>query len=179
MRGLLLMALTSAMVLAIRKPLPLKQVLAQEEVIVLVAITARSTDPPQVKFQVRSKLKGEPPVQEMILDMTGDAEAIKLKQPPELLPRLTVDREGIAFLSQDGEATSCFAFVEGTWFSAKGQKKAGTWTWKLAHAEPYLRRTFAGTTAELKSIVEGKTPPPEWNEKQAPGYGPLPEKAKP
>jgi hypothetical protein len=179
MRALLLLFITASLVVAVRKPLPLKQVLAQEEVMALVAVSARSTDPPQVTFQVRGKLKGEPPVQELTLDMTGDAEAIRGKQTPELLKRLTLAREGIVFLSQDGEATSCFVFIEGTWFRASGQKKANTWTWKLAHAEPYLRRTFAGTTAQLKSIIEGKTPPPEWNEKQAPGYGPLPEKPAP
>ena len=46
----------------------------------------------------------------------------------------------------------------------------------FTHVEPYLRRTFKGTTAEMKQVVvdalSGKAEPPDPNLKEKPGIGP-------
>ena len=52
--------------------------------------------------------------------------------------------------------------------------------WAFLHCEPYLRRTFKGTTAEMAAAVEGwltkKTALPGVSAKEKPGYGPPVEK---
>ena len=46
----------------------------------------------------------------------------------------------------------------------------------FTHLEPYLRRTYKGTTAEMKQVVvdalAGKAEPPDPNQKEKPGIGP-------
>ena len=160
---------------AIKKPLPLKEVIAQEEVIVLATVDAADPDKPSVVFKVAEHLKGKPPAERLAVNMTGDSEAAKLKQVPELMARLTVGRKAVLFLSKHEATWTCFAFCEGTWLQLQGTADGDAVRWSLLHAEPYLRRTFAGTTAALVEVVHGKTPAPAWGEKEPPGYGPKPE----
>src|SRR5207248_4344610 len=71
-----------------------------------------------------------------------------------------------------------FAFTNGTWFQMIAPKKLDTDKAVLAftHGEPFLRRTFKGTTEEMRKLVldglagKGKLPPV--NQKEAPGFGP-------
>ena len=82
--------------------------------------------------------------------------------------------------SKRGGKYVAFAFTNGTWFQMEGriEKQEGKETvrWSFLHCEPYLRRTFKGTTEELKQIViDGvakKKAPPAPNEKEPPGFGP-------
>ncbi len=160
---------------AINGPLPLKGVIAQEQVIVLATVDAADPDKPSVVFKVAENLKGKPPAERLPVNMTGDSEAAKSKQVPELMARLTAGRKAVLFVSKHEAVWTCFAFCEGTWLQLQGTADGDAVRWSLLHAEPYLRRTFAGTTAALVEVVRGKTPAPAWNEKQPPGYGPKPE----
>ena len=160
---------------AIKKPLPLKDVIAQEEVIALATIDAADPAKPSVVFKVAENLKGKPPAERLAVNMTGDSEAAKLKQVPELMARLTAGRAAVLFLSKQEARWTCFGFCEGTWFQLQGTTDGAAVRWSLLHAEPYLRRTFAGTTAGLVEVVGGKTPAPAWSEKEPPGYGPKPD----
>src|SRR5262249_49322641 len=64
----------------------------------------------------------------------------------------------------------------GTWMQLTGVKDGDTVRWSFTHLEPYLRRTYKGTTAEMKQTVQdalaGKKEPPAPDEKEMPGFGP-------
>lgn len=175
-----LLFLTPALALgAIKKPLPLKDVIAQEEVIVLATVATADPDKPSLVLKVTDHLKGKSPADRIAANMTGDSEAVKLKQVPELMARVTVGRTVVLFLSKQEETTTAFGFCEGTWFQLQGKQDGEAVRWALLHAEPYLRRTFAGTTAGLVEVVAGKSAAPAWNEKEPPGYGPKPDPVEP
>src|SRR5205085_2105152 len=48
----------------------------------------------------------------------------------------------------------------------------GEWRWSFDHLEPYLQRTYKGTTADLLDIVSGKKKAPKPDAKGKPGIGP-------
>jgi len=171
----LILATPAAALGAIKKPLPLKEVIAQEEVIVLATVEAADPHKPSLVLKVTEHLKGKPPAERIAVNMTGDSEATKLKQVPELMARLTAGRSVVVFVSMQEANYTAFGFCEGTWFQLQGTRDGEAIRWALLHAEPYLRRTFAGTTAGLVEVVSGKTPAPAWSEKEPPGYGPKPE----
>ena len=74
------------------------------------------------------------------------------------------------------------AFTNGTWFQVLGQTDGDQTRWAFTHCEIYLRRTFKGTTDELKQTVadvlagKAKAPPP--NPKEPPGLGPTLDESK-
>ena len=61
-----------------------------------------------------------------------------------------------------------------------GQKVGGEVRWRWAHLEPYLRRTYKGTTAEMAQAIRdglsGKKKPPPPDAREKPGLGPEPKK---
>ncbi|HWG43059.1 MAG TPA: PQQ-binding-like beta-propeller repeat protein, partial [Gemmataceae bacterium] len=69
-----------------------------------------------------------------------------------------------------------FAYTNGTWFQMVGVEADGMVRWSFTHGEPYLRKTFKGSTADLKQIVvdslADKKKPPEPDTKEKPGFGP-------
>src|SRR5262249_34502088 len=114
--------------------------------------------------------------------LTGDDDAKKADDTKIMLDRLEPGRKLIVFASKKGKRYNAMAFLEGTWFSLQGtiDDDGKTVRWAFLHCEPYLRRTYAGTTAELKEVMEGglekKAAPPGVNEKEKPVYGPPVEK---
>src|SRR5205807_9188853 len=84
----------------------------------------------------------------------------------------------VVFANQLGMLYFVFVYTNGTWFQVKGEtvSDAEPVRWSFTHCEPYLRRTFKGTTAELKQVVvdglAGKKAPPEPDTKEPPGLGP-------
>ena len=174
---LILLGVSSSAFAAIKKPLPLKDVLEQEQVIVVAEVEKTAPDKPSATFKIIENLKAKSPVETLAVNMTGDSEAQKLKQAPMMFDRQTPGRKLVLFISKNEESYSCFAFTEGTWLQLQGTKDGEQIRWAFLHGEPYLRRTFAGTTAELmetvKECLAGKRLPPAWNEKEPPGYGPI------
>src|SRR5207245_3536639 len=101
----------------------------------------------------------------------------KAKHTPQLLKRLAADLPVVVFVNQRGKRYEAFVFSNGTWFQAIGHiDKEDKIRWAFTHCEPYLRRTFKGTTAELRQTVidglSGKKAPPEPDPKEPPGLGP-------
>src|SRR5262249_35200367 len=86
----------------------------------------------------------------------------------------------IVFASKRGKRYVAFGYTNGTWFQMEGriEQEDGKEVvrWSFLHCEPYLRRTFRGSTDELKqTIVDGlkeTKEPPAPNEKEPPGLGP-------
>src|SRR5439155_1066803 len=77
-----------------------------------------------------------------------------------------------------GKRLTVFGYTNGTWFQMVGQQPDGADPLVLAftHCEPYLRRTFKGTTAQMRQVVldglSGKQKPPEPVADEPPGLGP-------
>ncbi|VTS04930.1 outer membrane protein assembly factor BamB family protein [Tuwongella immobilis] len=172
-----LLLLPMPLLAVITKLTPLKEVLSAEQFIFVVHVTELDPKRPSMILTMQESLKGKPPFERMAVHLTGDSEAVKGQHTEKLLERLAVDTPIIIFSSKRGTRYSGFCFTNGTWFQLLGTADAdGKIRWRLLHAEPYLRRTFAGETATLKSILQdalaGKREPPEPDAKAMPGFGP-------
>ncbi|MBX9583595.1 MAG: PQQ-binding-like beta-propeller repeat protein [Gemmataceae bacterium] len=166
----------------ILKLTPLKDVLDGEQLIFVATVEKLDPEKPAVVLKFAEKLKGDVPFEALPVNLSGDAEAKKGGHAKVILDRLDPARMLIVFATKDGNVYHAMAFTEGTWFSLRGTvgDDGKAVRWAFLHAEPYLRRTFKGTTAELKKVVEdglaGKAEPPKPNDKEPPGYGPPVEK---
>jgi hypothetical protein len=78
---------------------------------------------------------------------------------------------------QDNGKFMLLAYTNGTWFQVLGQTEGEQTRWAFTHCEIYLRRTFSGTTDELKQVLTdvlaGKAKPPAPNPKEPAGFGPV------
>jgi outer membrane protein assembly factor BamB len=167
---------------AITKLTPLAEVLESDQFIFVAKaekLDPDNKDRPTAVFTVTKKLKGEPTFDRVPMNMTGDDEGKKGGDTKTAFARLDTSREVIFFLRKQGKLYNAKLFVEGSWFSAYGQIDADgkTVRWAFLHGEPFLRRTFKGTSAEMVKTVEDalakKAKPPEPDEKEKPGYGPV------
>src|SRR5260221_800877 len=168
--------LTAGACAVIKNVIPLRDVVASEQMILVAKVDKIDPERPSVIFTVGEALKGKPPFERMPVNMTGDAEAKREKHTPQILKRLTPDLNVLMFVSKKGQRYLAFVYSNGTWFQMEGRgDKPEDLKWSFLHGEPYLRRTFKGTTEELKKAVQdgldGK-PLPAPNEKADPGFGP-------
>src|SRR5262249_15558340 len=76
-------------------------------------------------------------------------------------------------------------YTNGTWFRIQYDgKQPGNQPWRFLHGEPFLRRTFKGSTDDMQktvtAFVKDKKEPPKTQPKEVPGFGPeLPQKGAP
>ena len=160
----------------------LAEVLESEQFIFVAAVDKTDPEKPSAVFKFEKNLKGEAPFDRIPVNMTGDDEAKKAGDTKTVLDRLDATRKVVFFVSKRGKKYNAMAFVEGSWFSVQGtQDEDGkTVRWAFLHGEPFLRRTFKGTSAELATVIEDglakKAKPPAADEKEKPGYGPAVEK---
>jgi outer membrane protein assembly factor BamB len=125
-------------------------------------------------------LKGKLSQKKLPVLLKGDRGASKRKEPPQLLKRLATDLPIVMFVRErtvdSKEDRAAFAYTNGTWFSLEGVKVDGEARWSFSHLEPYLRRTYKGTTAEMvqtvRAVLSGTRKPPGVDEKAKPGLGP-------
>jgi hypothetical protein len=185
-RGLLLAAGLvfvgqSALALIPAPPLSLKNAVEVCDVILVTKVTC--LDRKKVVLGVDEDLKGKAPFRELRIDMTkGNRLAEKGGHRELVLKRLARGLPLVLFcnrrVAEKPEAhTVVFAYTNGTWFQLLGRgprPEAGGWV--FVQAEPAARRTFKGTTAELRQVVvdavAGKRPPPAPDPKEPPGLGP-------
>ena len=166
----------------IMKLTPLAEVLESEQLILVAAVDKVDPDKPSAIFKVAKALKGKSPFERIPMNMTGDDEARKHGDTRTILDRLDPTRKVVLFASKRGKKYNAMAFVEGSWFSLQGtiDDADKTVRWAFLHGEPYLRRTYKGTSAELIKVIEDglakKAKPPEPDEKAEKGYGPVVEK---
>lgn len=185
-RGLLaLVVLISALQPAsavIKKLTPLKELIGDADTILIAKVEKVDADKPSANLKFQVNLKGTSDFDSFAVNLKGDAFAKKDGHTKALLDRLSPGRKLVLFITKVEETRIAFGYLEGTWFQMRGTSADGgkTVTWAFLHCEPFFRRTFKGTTDELKGVVEkavaGKEKPPEPNEKEEPGFGPLPEK---
>jgi outer membrane protein assembly factor BamB len=131
---------------------------------------------PAMVLVVEDDLKGKAPFRKVPVNLQGDAEAAKGKQVPLLLKRLGLKLPLLLFVKQRDKEFMAFAYTNGTWFQITGTQTEDGVRCAFTHCEPYLRRTFKGTTAELRQTIldglSGKKEPPAPNGKEKPGLGP-------
>ncbi len=166
----------------IKKLTPLKDVIGDATMIVAAEVEKVDPTKPGVVFKFEENLKGKCDFASFPVNLKGDSFAKKDDHPKAMLDRLTPGRKLLLFVTKVEKTYVTFGFLEGTWFQVRGTTgdDGKAVTWAFLHCEPYFRRTFKGTTAELRAVVEkavsGKAAPPDANEKEEPGLGPLPEK---
>jgi outer membrane protein assembly factor BamB len=160
----------------IKNLIPLRNVLNSEQMIFEAKVEKIDPDKPAIWLKPGDVWKGKLPFTRMPVNMTGDAEAQREKQTPQLLKRLAPDLGVVMFVSKKGSRYLAFAYSNGTWFQMEGRGDSDDkLTWSFLHGEPYLRRTFKGTTEEIKQAIKdglaGKEVPGP-DEKAEPGFGP-------
>ncbi len=162
----------------ITKLTPLREVLSSQQLIFTVKVDKIDPDKPALVLKVDEDLKGKAPFRKLPINLTADSEGQRQKDTEKLLKRLAPDLSLVVFAGKREKRYTAFAYTNGSWFQIIGQvgdDPAGV-RWSFTHCEPYLRRTFKGTTAELQEIVRdglaGKKQPPDPNPKEPPGLGP-------
>lgn len=152
---------------------PVQTYLKDSQLILLTKVEKVYPERPGMVLTVAEDLKGKAPFRKMAVNLTGDREGKKTDDTARLLKRVADGMPIILFVDQIGERYIVVAFSNGTWFQIVRQ---GEGAWSFTHLEPYLRRTFKGSTAELSEIVKGslagKIKPPEVDPKEKPGIGP-------
>src|SRR5262245_5846366 len=158
----------------IKDLMPLSRVLAEHNFILTATVETLDPKKPGMVLTVEDDLKDKAPFRRLPVYLKGDQYAADNKHTELLLNRLAPKQSLVLFVNQRGKKFVAFAYTNGTWFQMTGEDEPVRWA--LVHGEPYLRRTFKGTTAELKQVIvdglAGKTKPPEPNEKEEPGFGP-------
>jgi outer membrane protein assembly factor BamB len=176
----LLPALTGPAALAVITRLtPLGEVLKEEQYICLARVDKLDAEKRLAVLAVKEDLKGQLPCRRMTVHLKGDSEGKKEAQVPKLLKRLAPELPIVLFANQFGKRLTIFAYTEGTWFQMTGQPvpdRADAAVLTFTHFEPFFRRTFKGTTTELRQVIvdglSGKRAPPAPNPKEPPGLGP-------
>jgi len=170
----------------IRKVFPVKDLIRDADSITTVKIDALDPSKPSMTLSFDRNLKGKAPFEKIDVDMTGEAE--KGPWPSgELQKRLAPGLTVVVFGNPKGTAQArfkhhLFLYTNGTWFqiAAIEPKDGGPLYWKYRNCEPYLRRTFKGTTEEMRQTVLdgllGKKEPPAFDPDEKEGLGPVVEK---
>lgn len=164
---------------------PLSRVVKDTPAIFVAEVDKVEPHKPGVVFKFVEDLKGKAPAERLAVNLTGDNFAKKDDHTKVMLDRLAPGRKLIVFTEPKDGTYTTFGFIEGTWFQMQGTTDPDTKAirWAFLHCEPYFRRTFKGTTAELRAVlidaVAGKKDPPEPDEKEPHGYGPVAEKKEP
>ncbi|HVL12954.1 MAG TPA: PQQ-binding-like beta-propeller repeat protein [Gemmata sp.] len=184
MRRLSAPALATLLLLAapapavIMKLTPLAEILENDDYILVAAIDKLEPEKPLAVFKVEKVLKGKPAYDRIAVNMTGNDEAKKAGDAKTIFDRLDPSRKVVVFVGKRGKNHNAKVFVEGSWFSVHGTEDPADKTvrWAFLNGEPFLRRTFKGTTAEMLKAIEdglaGKAKPPAPDEKEPKGYGP-------
>lgn len=181
--GLLaLLALTPAARAVITRLVPMQEIL--KETTYIVTAKVESLDPAKLTavLSLDEKLKdikSEPfALTNVLINLTGDDEAKKGDHTNKLLKRLAPKMTVVLFVTLRNDTYTVFGYTNGTWFQMIGKKTANPadTVFAFTHCEPFLTRTFKGTTEEMKKVVvdglAGKAKPPAPNANAEPGFGP-------
>lgn len=153
---------------------PLQEFIDDSDFLFTATIEKIDAAKPSAVLIVKDHLKGDAPFQRIPINLTGD----KQKHTPQLLKRIAPELQLVVGVKKQADGKlMLLAFSNGTWFQVLGQTEGDQTRWAFTHCEIYLRRTFAGTTEELKKtvtdVLSGKAKPPAPNPKEPPGMGPV------
>jgi hypothetical protein len=166
-----------ALLAVITALLPLQDVVRGSQYIVYAKVEKLYPDKPAMVLTVTEDLKGKIPFRKLPVQLKGDSEAEKLKHVPQLLKRLADDLPIMVFVEEKPKKLTALAYTNGTWMQFVGDKtEADAAVWSLTHGEPYLRRTYKGSTSDLRQtiidVLAGKKRAPAIDNQEAPGFGP-------
>jgi outer membrane protein assembly factor BamB len=154
----------------------LQKILQQSTYIVTAKVESVDAAKPEMVLVVDDDLKGKAPQRKLAIPLKGDVEAKKKDHVPQILKRVAPKLPLVLFIIRQDKKYTALAYTNGTWFQFLGVESDGTVSWRFTHGEPYLRKTFKGSTAELKQTVvdglAGKKDPPKPDTKEKPGFGP-------
>ena len=163
----------------------LEQLVELMPIIMTVKVAEVLPNKPGMILVPLDKLRGEFSFERVPVNLTGDMDAKKEKEPALLLERLEKDIPLIVFASRDGQTIDAVAYTNGTWIRLAGVvEKDGdkeVTRWRFVHCETYFRRIYKGSTDELLKAIKGGLKGeklPAYNDKESPGYGPPLKKAK-
>jgi len=157
--------------------MPLEDVIQKQSTFIFTAKVEKiDPDKPGVVMTIGDTLKGKVPLARLPINLTGDAYAKKRDHTAQLLKRLAPKQEVVVFVKVESKQYIALAYANGTWFQLIAPEEGDKPVWSFTHCEPYLRRTFKGTTAEMQQAVAdsvaGKKTAPAPNPKEKPGLGP-------
>ena len=163
----------SAALGVIEAELPLAKLVADSDAVVVLKVDGIDATRPGAYFTLERKLAGKVAIERLAVLLSGEKE----RYPKDLLDRLAVGDSWIAFVTESEGLWMALAYSEGTWFHMTGRTdETGKVRWRWKCMEPYLRRSFAGTNADLEKVLadhfagKGKLPPVD--PKAKPGLGP-------
>jgi hypothetical protein len=148
---------------------PLGDVIADADTIVVAKVSSRDTKANTAALTRSAVLKGKPAWSKAQFRLSGGDNRTQL---PVLKARLSPGRTVVLF-SKSGKLA--LGYVEGTWFRLAPPRDERRGAWQFVHLEPYLRRTYRGTSADMHRTVAGvlagklEAPPPDPNAKPGPG----------
>jgi len=179
--GCAAICLTPTLLLAfIQNLFPLQEFIDDSDYLFTAIVEKIDVAKPSAVLVVKDHLKGEPPFQRIPINLTGD----KQKHTPQLLKRIATDIPLVVGVKKQADGKlMMLAFSNGTWFQVLGQTEGEQTRWAFTHCEIYLRRTFSGSTEDLRKILvdviagKAKAPPP--NPKEPAGFGPVVSPANP
>ncbi len=162
----------------ITRLIPLSEVIEHQQFIILLQV--EKFDPEYKYFiaKVMRTIKGKWMHDKIHVRLTGNDIAKKNNDIQTIADRLDYKRIIVLFIDKRGRRYPAVAFVEGSWFSLVGvpDNDDKNIQWYFLNGEPYLRRTFHGTSDELIKIIEdyfaGNVKPPAPDPSVKPGYGP-------
>jgi len=168
--ALIVLSLASPASAVIEKTLRVGDIINDySEAIYMTRVEKVDAEKGQVVFSVQEEVKGKPVVTRLNVNLkTGKETDI-----PLLLKRIAPELPVVMFQVTLEKGVQVLAYSNGTWFQLS---RVGNEPWAFVGCEPYLRRTYKGTTAELRALVEGvrsgKQKAPLPNAKEPPGLGP-------
>lgn len=159
---------------------PLAAIIDDADRVAFVTVDAIDESRPSLKLSITETLKGEGDNDRrpMSILLRGDSEG----DPRQVLDRVKVGTQMVVFITELSDRHVGLLYSDGSWFQIVGEVVDESARWTFTHAEPYLRRTFKGSTREMREVVtayikERKEPPPV-NPQEKPGLGePLAAKA--
>ena len=170
---LIVLLLVTPVLAVIIRLTTLSELVSESTFIIEAKIASVDVKRPVMMLEITRALKGKTDLKKLpVLIGEGDAGAKKRKEVPQLLERVAEKQTVVIFVSQRDKEYTAFVFSEGTWYSLEGQTVESEVRWRFAHLEPYLRRTFAGTTAEMLKLLEADKGYPKPDAKGKPGLGP-------
>jgi outer membrane protein assembly factor BamB len=158
---------------------PLKDIEGPARYILVGKVDKYFPDKPAMLVSVVDDIKGKAPFRKLPINCKiEDAKTAKENQIEPLLKRFGPDLEIIVFLYPRGNGFITYGFTNGTWFQLRGEQTGAKdeVRFALTSAEPYFRKSFKGTTEELRKLLKdhavGKAKLPPLDDKVEPGFGP-------
>lgn len=156
--------------------MPMQSVIDDSDFIFLANVERIDADKPAMILTVGEQLKGVSPFERLPINLTGDKEAAKDNHTTKLLKRVAPNLPIIVCVKKQEKGNlMALAFTNGTWFQLLGTPDGERTRWAFTHCEVYLRRTFKGTTDEMRQTIAdalaGKKKPPAPNPKEPAGLG--------